>query len=49
MISMKVLVATFLRKYIIKKDKIMEIKDIELKVDTLLLCSQPITFRIEKR
>ncbi|XP_051159991.1 uncharacterized protein LOC127280777 [Leptopilina boulardi] len=49
MMSMKVLIVTFLRKYILKKDKITEIKDIELKVDIVLLSSKPITLRIEKK
>ncbi|XP_043481155.1 cytochrome P450 4C1-like isoform X2 [Leptopilina heterotoma] len=49
MISMKVSIITLLRKYILKKDEITEVKNIKLKMETILLCSKPITLRIEKR
>ncbi|XP_043481269.1 cytochrome P450 4C1-like [Leptopilina heterotoma] len=49
MLSMKVIMVTFLRKYILKKDKFTEIKDIKLKMDHLFLSCDPITVRIENR
>ncbi|XP_043481287.1 uncharacterized protein LOC122510583 [Leptopilina heterotoma] len=49
MISMKVLLVTLLRKYILKVDKITKIEDIKLKMDTILQFSKPIKLRIEKR
>lgn len=49
MISMKVLLVTLLRKYTLKKDEIIKVKDIKLKMDIILQFSKPITLRIEKR
>ncbi|XP_043481256.1 cytochrome P450 4C1-like [Leptopilina heterotoma] len=47
--SMKVITATFLRKYILIKEKITEIKDMKIKTDALLRLADPVTVRIEKR
>ncbi|XP_033220873.1 cytochrome P450 4C1-like [Belonocnema kinseyi] len=49
MMSMKVLLTTLLRKYILKKDNIKPVKDIRLKYEILLRSAEPITMRIEKR
>ena len=49
MMAIKVLLATILRKYILKKDNIKPVKDIRLKLDILLRPVDPITLRIEKR
>ncbi|XP_051160004.1 cytochrome P450 4C1-like, partial [Leptopilina boulardi] len=49
LMSIKVIAATFLRKYILKKDKITPIKDMKLKPDVLLKLAEPSTFRLEKR
>ncbi|XP_051173935.1 cytochrome P450 4C1-like [Leptopilina boulardi] len=49
MMSLKLFTATILRKYIVKKDKISKIEDIELTTDFLLLTTEPIILRIEKR
>lgn len=47
--SMKIIVATFLRKYIVKKDKILPVKDIKIQMDAFILAVDPIKIRIEKR
>lgn len=47
--AMKVLLATVLRKYVIKKDKIVPIQDIKLKADAMLKPVETIKIRIEKR
>lgn len=47
--SMKTLLATVLRKYVLKKDKIVLIKDIKLKNDIMLKPVDPIRIRIEER
>ena len=47
--AIKVLVANVLRKYILKKDKITPVEDINLKVETLLTTTDPIAIRIEER
>lgn len=49
MMQIKVLAATFLRKYILKKDKITAIKDMKLKTDALLKLADPASVRLEKR
>ncbi|XP_043484839.1 cytochrome P450 4C1-like isoform X2 [Leptopilina heterotoma] len=49
LMSLKVFTANFLRKYIVIKDKISKIEDINLTVDPLLTTTEPITLRIEKR
>ena len=49
MMSMKVLIATILRKYILIKDNVIPIQDIKLKDDFMLKPVDPITVRIEKR
>lgn len=47
--SMKVITATLLRKYILIKEKITEIKDMKIKTDALFRLADPVTVRIEKR
>ncbi|XP_046734901.1 cytochrome P450 4C1-like [Diprion similis] len=49
MMAMKTLLATVLRRYIIKKDNVQPIQDIKLKADVMLKPVNPITIRIEKR
>ncbi|XP_032667499.1 cytochrome P450 4C1-like isoform X2 [Odontomachus brunneus] len=49
MTSMKVLLATLLRTYILKMDKKVKIEDVELKMDILLVPMKPLKIRIEKR
>lgn len=49
MMSMKVLLATILRKYILIKDKVTPIQDIKLKVDVMLKPVEKITLRIKNR
>ncbi|XP_032689663.1 cytochrome P450 4C1-like isoform X2 [Odontomachus brunneus] len=49
MTSMKVLIATLLRTYILKVDKKVKIEDIELKMDLVLMPMNPLKIRIEKR
>lgn len=49
MMSMKVLLATILRKYILIKDNVTPIGDIKLKVDVMLKPVETITLRIENR
>lgn len=47
--AMKTLLATVLRRYILKKDDILPIGDIRLKADLMLKPVNPIKLRIEKR
>lgn len=47
--SMKIVAVTFLRKYIIKKDQILPVKDIKLQMDILLKSVEPIKIGIERR
>ena len=47
--SMKVLVSTILRKYVLIKDKFKPIEDIRVKLDIMLRPAEPVTVRIEKR
>ncbi|XP_025154262.1 cytochrome P450 4C1 [Harpegnathos saltator] len=49
MMSMKVLISTLLRTFILKVDKRMEINEIELKVEMMLASRKPLKVRIEKR
>ena len=49
MMTMKVILATVLRKYIFKVDNIKPVKDIRLKINILLKPVEHITMRIEKR
>lgn len=49
MMAMKALLATVIRKYVIKKDNALSIQDIKLKADLMLKPVEPITIRIEKR
>ncbi|XP_025158653.1 cytochrome P450 4C1-like, partial [Harpegnathos saltator] len=49
MMSMKVLISTLLRTFILKVDKRMEINEIELKIETMLASRKPLKVRIEKR
>lgn len=49
MMAMKVLLATVLRYYVIKKNEIQKIQDIKLKADVMLKPAVPIKIRIEKR
>lgn len=49
MMAMKVLLATVIRKYVLKKDKVLPIQDIKLKADVMLKPVDPITLRIERR
>lgn len=49
MMSMKVLIATILRKYILIKDKVTPIANIKLKVDVMLKPVETITLRIKNR
>ncbi|KAF7993854.1 hypothetical protein HCN44_011123 [Aphidius gifuensis] len=49
MMAMKVLIATLLRHYVIKKNNIQNIQDIKLKVDLMLKPVVPIKIKIEKR
>lgn len=47
--SMKIIIVTFLRKYIVKKDNILPVEDIKVQMDILLQSTDPIKIRIEKR
>ncbi|XP_033217287.1 cytochrome P450 4C1-like isoform X2 [Belonocnema kinseyi] len=49
MMSMKVILTTILRKYVIKTDNIVPVKDIKLKILVLLKPVKPLAIRIEKR
>ncbi|XP_033220656.1 cytochrome P450 4C1-like [Belonocnema kinseyi] len=50
MMSMKILIATLLRKYVLIKDNITPTEDIKIKVESVLLCPvEPISIRIERR
>ncbi|XP_046467889.2 cytochrome P450 4C1-like isoform X6 [Neodiprion pinetum] len=49
MMEMKTVLATILRRYIIKKDKITPIADIKLKSDVILKAADPIKLRIKER
>lgn len=49
MMAMKVLLATVIRKYVLKKDKVLPIQDIKLKADIMLKPVEPIKIRIERR
>ncbi|XP_011315522.1 cytochrome P450 4C1 [Fopius arisanus] len=49
MMAMKTLIATVLRHYVIKKDRIVEIEDIKLKADVMLKPVEPISVKIERR
>ncbi|XP_033219590.1 cytochrome P450 4C1-like isoform X2 [Belonocnema kinseyi] len=49
MMSMKILMATLLRKYVLIKDKITPVEDIQLRFAVMLEPAKPITMRIEKR
>ncbi|XP_046746930.1 cytochrome P450 4C1-like [Diprion similis] len=49
MMSMKTIVATVLRKYVLIKDKVIPIKDIRLAFDILLRSVDPVTLRIRRR
>ncbi|XP_058806266.1 cytochrome P450 4C1-like [Phymastichus coffea] len=49
MLAMKVLLATVVRKYIIKKDNVLPIQDIKLKADIMLKPVDVIKIRIERR
>ncbi|XP_033220891.1 cytochrome P450 4C1-like [Belonocnema kinseyi] len=49
MMSMKILMATLLRKYVLIKDQIKPIEDIQIKFAVVLEPAEPITMRIEKR
>lgn len=49
MMAMKTLLATVLRRYVLKKDNIAAIVDIKLKADLMLKPVDPIKLRIEKR
>lgn len=49
MMGMKVLIATILRRYILKKDFYVKIEDIKFKADVILKPVDLITVKIEKR
>ena len=49
MMAMKVLLATVLRRYVLKRDTIMAIEDIKLKADIMLKPVDPIKIRIVER
>lgn len=49
MMSMKVILATILRKCIIKRNKIIPVKDIKVNLDILSKPVDPIMLRFEKR
>ncbi|XP_066592042.1 cytochrome P450 4C1-like [Prorops nasuta] len=49
MMSMKVLIATILRTYALRKDEIIPISSIKLKFQIILRPVKPVTIRIEKR
>lgn len=49
MMAMKALLGTILRKYVLKKDNIVPVKDIRLKADVVLKPVIPISVRIERR
>ncbi|XP_046735164.1 cytochrome P450 4C1-like [Diprion similis] len=49
MMEMKTVLATILRRYIIKKDKFVPLVDIKLKMDGLTKPVEPIMLRIEER
>ncbi|OXU24905.1 hypothetical protein TSAR_006903 [Trichomalopsis sarcophagae] len=49
MMAMKALLATVIRKYVIKKDNALPVQDIKLKADVMLKPVEPITIRIERR
>lgn len=49
MMAMKTLLATVLRRYVLKKDNIVPIGDIRLKAELMLKPVDPIKIRIEKR
>ncbi|XP_014204067.1 cytochrome P450 4C1-like [Copidosoma floridanum] len=49
MMAVKALLATVVRKYVLKKDDVLAIEDIKLKADMMLKPVVPITIRIEKR
>ncbi|KAJ8672685.1 hypothetical protein QAD02_003945 [Eretmocerus hayati] len=49
MMAMKTLLATMVRRFVIKKDHIVPIQDIKLKADVMLKPVDPIILRIEKR
>ncbi|XP_033220892.1 cytochrome P450 4g15-like [Belonocnema kinseyi] len=49
MMSMKILLATLLRKYVLIKDHITPVKDMKVKADVLLDSAEPVTMRIQKR
>lgn len=47
--AMKTLAVTMLRRYTLKKDNIVPVKDIRLRLETTIKTIHPITVRIEKR
>ncbi|XP_025162293.1 cytochrome P450 4C1 [Harpegnathos saltator] len=49
MMSIKVLISTLLRTFILKVDRKMEISEIELKIELSLTSRKPLKLRIEKR
>ena len=49
MMAMKALLATVIRKYVVKKDKVLLIEDIKIKADVMLKPVDPIKIRIERR
>lgn len=49
MMAMKTILATMLRRYRLKKDNVLPIKDIRLKYELLLKPVHPITLKIERR
>lgn len=49
MMAMKTLIATVLRHYVLKKDRIVRIEDIKLKADVMLKPVEPICIKIERR
>jgi hypothetical protein len=49
MMAMKTLISTIVRKYVLIKDKIIPISEIQLKADIVLKPIIPIMLRIEKR
>ncbi|XP_025161404.1 cytochrome P450 4C1-like isoform X2 [Harpegnathos saltator] len=49
MMSMKVVISTLLRTFVLKVDRRMEINEIELKMEMLLGSRKPLKVRIEKR
>lgn len=49
MMAMKVILATVLRRYVLKKDKVIDIHDIELKADVMLKPVKTLTISILER